>query len=92
MALCAQTMFSIWMKWHERPVIVSFDDKTTPIGMIPFPAITICSTEKILKHQVGADPEQYINTLMAMETNRTAYKNLSPEQYESFDSLVRNIL
>lgn len=26
---------------------VTFDDTTTPIGTIPFPAITICSAQKI---------------------------------------------
>lgn len=82
MALCAQTMFTIWMKWHERPVIVSFDDKTTPIGMIPFPAVTICSTHKILQDQLSVEPMQYIKTLIEMETNRTAYKNLPQEEYD----------
>lgn len=79
-ALCSNTMLSIWMKWHERPVIVSFDDKTTPIGMIAFPALTICSTHKLLQDQMGVDPMRYINTLIAMETNKTAYKHLPPEE------------
>lgn len=33
------------MKWQERPVIVSFNDKTTSIETIPFPAITVCTTQ-----------------------------------------------
>lgn len=39
----------IWDKWNESPVIVSFDDKSTPVWKIPFPAITICSEVKASK-------------------------------------------
>lgn len=38
---------SIWSTRREHPVTVTFDDTTTPIGKIPFPAITICSAQKI---------------------------------------------
>lgn len=36
----------IWDKWEEAPVIVSFDDKSSQVWKIPFPAVTICSEVK----------------------------------------------
>lgn len=56
------------MKWLDRPVLVSFADKTTFIGSIPFPAVTVCSTEKTTKEKV--DMHRLVNALKtAMQTN-----------------------
>lgn len=79
-SLSALTIHNIWTNWRDRPVVVIFDDKTTPVGMIPFPALTVCPTKKILREKVNVDPEEFVKTLMALETNKTAYKNLSPEK------------
>lgn len=35
-----------YVKWQHSPVIVSFAKSPTPIGNIPFPAITICPETK----------------------------------------------
>lgn len=61
-------------------MIVSFDDKTTPVSTIPFPAVTICTTNKFTKDYV--DTDVFINILLEMETNATAYKGFKPEMYE----------
>lgn len=47
---CFIAILSIWTKWTNGPVVVTFDDKTTPIGMIPFPAVSICSSQKFSEH------------------------------------------
>ncbi|XP_031638214.1 pickpocket protein 28-like [Contarinia nasturtii] len=44
--LCGFLIHNVWIKWHESPVIVSFAEKSTPISMIPFPAVTICPETK----------------------------------------------
>lgn len=62
-------------------MIVSFDDKSTPISTIPFPAITICSTDKFQKEKVNTD--LLLDVLIEMETNKTTYEGLNPEMYES---------
>lgn len=36
----------LWYKWRSSPILVSFDEKLTPITEIPFPAITICPEMK----------------------------------------------
>lgn len=46
-ALCVYAIQSIWIQWQDRPVILTFNDKITSIGKIPFPAVTICSTQKL---------------------------------------------
>lgn len=72
-------------KWEGRPVIVSFDDKSTPISTIPFPAITICPTNKFIKEKI--DTELFVNILTEMTSNKSALKSVSPEMYEEKLSL-----
>lgn len=44
--LCGVLIQNNWTKWDEKPVVVSFDKKSTPISAMPFPAITICPQTK----------------------------------------------
>lgn len=44
--LCATAILNIWTRWSDHPVAVTFDDKTTQISDIPFPAVTICTSQK----------------------------------------------
>lgn len=46
MILCIFAIASIWRTWNQHPVTVTFDDKITSISSIPFPAFTICTTQK----------------------------------------------
>jgi len=43
---CGRSIINIWNKWDQSPVIVSFDEKSTPVWQIPFPAVTICPETK----------------------------------------------
>lgn len=47
LVVCVVVIVKIWVSWQTHPVIVTFDDKTTPISTIPFPAMTICTSQKI---------------------------------------------
>lgn len=40
-------IYETYEKWQTSPVIVSFDERMTPIWQIPFPAITICPETKV---------------------------------------------
>ncbi|XP_055319537.1 pickpocket protein 28-like [Sitodiplosis mosellana] len=51
--LCTCSVWNTWLKWQERPVMVSFNDRTTSIGMVPFPAVTICPTHIYDKDDVN---------------------------------------
>lgn len=45
--VCVIIIKNIWTTWRTHPVTVTFDDKMTSIETIPFPAVTICSHQKI---------------------------------------------
>lgn len=45
--LCVTVILNIWTAWSDHPVTVTLDDKTTAIAEIPFPSVTICTTQKI---------------------------------------------
>ncbi|XP_055382437.1 pickpocket protein 28-like [Condylostylus longicornis] len=39
---CAKLTWQVVEKWYNHPVIISFEEKSTSISAIPFPAVTIC--------------------------------------------------
>ncbi|KAL1492020.1 hypothetical protein ABEB36_012524 [Hypothenemus hampei] len=39
---CFYSIYLIYEKWNNSPVIISYDNDETPINQIPFPAVTIC--------------------------------------------------
>ncbi|XP_055599041.1 pickpocket protein 28-like [Uranotaenia lowii] len=43
---CSRLIQNIYRKWDQTPVIVSFNEKSTPVWQIPFPAVTICPETK----------------------------------------------
>lgn len=46
MSLSCWMIAKAWNKWDENPVIVSLNEKSTPIWKVPFPAVTICPEVK----------------------------------------------
>lgn len=51
--LALYLIYDLFTKMQDSPVIVSLGKSFTPIWDIPFPAVTICSENKILKSYVG---------------------------------------
>lgn len=43
---CGQLIFNIYHKWDQNPVILTFNERSTPVWQIPFPAVTICPETK----------------------------------------------
>ena len=77
--LCMHAILAIWMKWDRRPVIVNFDDKTTSIGTIPFPAVTVCSTEKSTSKVVNLN--RLMDALITLERDgKEKYMNLTAQE------------
>ena len=46
---CTFLIIQVYNKWQINPVIVSVNEKQTPIWTIPFPAVTICPEIKFKK-------------------------------------------
>jgi amiloride-sensitive sodium channel len=40
---------NVYSKWDETPVIVSIGARTTSLTDIPFPAVTLCTVNKVRK-------------------------------------------
>ncbi|CAG4951881.1 unnamed protein product [Colias eurytheme] len=67
--LCSVLIHQIWIKWNERPVIVSFAETYTPVWQIPYPAVTICVETKVKQSKFNFteyfrlynDPTTYVN-------------------------------
>lgn len=43
---CGILIHDSWNKWEQSPVIINFNEKSTPVWDIPFPAVTICPETK----------------------------------------------
>jgi amiloride-sensitive sodium channel len=40
-------IMELWDKWENSPVFVSIQSTSLPVPQVPFPAVTICSVNKI---------------------------------------------
>lgn len=48
MLLCMNSIYNVWWKWRDTPVIISQRHNPMSIGDVPFPAATICPETKTL--------------------------------------------
>uniref|UniRef100_A0A182Q221 Pickpocket n=1 Tax=Anopheles farauti TaxID=69004 RepID=A0A182Q221_9DIPT len=46
---CGRLIHSVYTKWDQDPVVVTFAEKPAPVFSIPFPAVTICPETKVRK-------------------------------------------
>ena len=43
---------ALWDKWETSPVYVSIETTSYPVPNIPFPAVSICSVNKVQEHRL----------------------------------------
>ncbi|XP_055527738.1 pickpocket protein 28-like [Wyeomyia smithii] len=43
---CGRLIYTVYRKWDNEPVIVTFAQKSTPVFQVPFPAVTVCPETK----------------------------------------------
>lgn len=77
MYLCMRTICCVWSKWKHNPVILNFNTKTTSIGEIPFPAVTICPVTKMSKTKL--DYTAVYRALLNLDGNYS--HTVTQEQY-----------
>ncbi|XP_019525011.3 pickpocket protein 28-like [Aedes albopictus] len=74
---CVMLILKTYQKWDQTPVIVSFNEKSTPVWQIPFPAVTICPQTKVKSEilNFSRDFGEFINmdSDEAGDFNRTDY-------------------
>lgn len=54
--------------------------------MIPFPAMTVCSTKKFTKDKI--DTDDYLDTMNEIQRNPAALRNLSSKLYVKSEQIV----
>ena len=50
--LCGVLVYPIYVKWQTQPTITSVDETNFAIWNIYFPAVTICSNNKVVESQI----------------------------------------
>lgn len=71
---CAFEIAGLWNKWTENPVTVTFDDEVSFISEIPFPALSICSTQNLANRNINMEK---IEKLYSSEHPSGVIRNLS---------------
>ena len=72
-------MYPIYEKWQTQPTITSVAETNFPIWNIHFPAVTICSNNKVVQER--------INKLL----NKQPWKNISQAD-ELFENYLRTAI
>ncbi|RZC33873.1 ASC domain containing protein [Asbolus verrucosus] len=80
---CIFSIFEVYKKWEQSPVIVNFANKGTPIYNIPFPTVTICPEAKFAQ-----DKFNYTDLLRKKENH--TYLTSEEEMYFKYMSLLCN--
>lgn len=78
MYLCIGLIYTLWLKWKENPVIVSFAHAAMSINEVPFPAMTICPLTK-----ASASKFNYTRVYRAMfKLDGEQSQKVTEEEYE----------
>ena len=75
----AQMIYPMYMKWQDSPTITFPKTTNYPIGEIDFPAVTICSNDKVM------------NWRLRLAMNNQPWLNLSNDQPYLFEYLRQAI-
>lgn len=44
---CSRFVYNVYEEWQRDPIILSFDQQTSSVFAIPFPAVTLCPETKV---------------------------------------------
>ena len=84
---CSYLIKETYDKWLTSPVIVSFEERSTPVWKIPFPAVTICSETKAQSDLVN------ISKLFAETRNcrddHCEYPDISDDDIKKLEALYQ---
>ncbi len=50
--LCFFMIYPVYTKWRSNPTITSLESTNYPIWNIDFPAVTVCSNNKVMARQL----------------------------------------
>lgn len=70
-------IINLWKNWTEQPVTVTFNGEGTSIEMIPFPAVTICTSQKIEKDKVDIEKMKKLMNSQGYISDGNSFHHLS---------------
>ncbi|XP_063915478.1 pickpocket protein 28-like [Zophobas morio] len=76
LGVCVLSIYMVYEKWEQSPVIVSFANTGTPIYKIPFPAVTVCP-------EIKSARKKFNFTDLALKVERS--KNITNLESTQFD-------
>ncbi|XP_069692716.1 pickpocket protein 28-like [Periplaneta americana] len=83
LATAAFFITHLYRKWDDSPVIVSIGARATQLIAIPFPAVTVCTMNKVRK----AAAEQILNSRNPDDDlNKILLKDMCDDTFEAYDS------
>lgn len=91
---CSLMIFKTYNKWSSSPIIISFDDRMTPVSQIPFPAITVCPELRIGGGDFDFDEiDKKVSTLKKLMknekgTNQTIGDVLTKNEQKIYEALM----
>ncbi|KAK3911814.1 Pickpocket protein 28 [Frankliniella fusca] len=93
LAGCFYLIMKVYTKWDSSPVIVSFAETSTPIWMVPFPAVSVCPETKSRQTQFNFTDvfHRHNDYLMAQmnpnATNATDMSDIDPDETLKLESI-----
>lgn len=86
---CFLMIHKTYDKWRSSPIIISCDEKMTPISEIPFPAVTICPEMRI--GDVDIDIEEIDKKLKKLNNEKSGQKIsdvLTAEEQKVYEAIL----
>ena len=72
---CSFLIIQVYDKWQINPVIVSVNEKSTPIWTIPFPAVTICPEIKFKRSLYNLSSVRYYDSNNNLSEQQIIFQN-----------------
>jgi len=81
--LASYFISALWDKWENSPIYVSVETTSFPVFSVPFPAVSICSVNKILETRME-------KTLTEIKKETNELDDISKEELEfMLDAMIR---
>ena len=101
--LCGVLVYPIYVKWQTQPTITSVDETNFAIWNIYFPAVTICSNNKVVESQIDkllrSQPWKNITKNDSSfekhfreAITTTVLFDAEPEELDQLDNEVKNVI
>uniref|UniRef100_A0A182PN37 Pickpocket n=1 Tax=Anopheles epiroticus TaxID=199890 RepID=A0A182PN37_9DIPT len=80
---CGRLIYTVYQKWDQEPVVVTFAEKPMPVFAIPFPAVTICPETKVRKEDLD------FTTSYQLYNDADLWKFMAKNQIAKLEALMQ---